>query len=74
MLTVLIYIYCDFRDNFEEETDKFFTNDPNNQDTTWILGSGDELLKGKSPAFDHTLLTDKGLCFYFLFLRISHRP
>ena len=57
-------MFYGFRDNFEEDTDKFFTNDPNNQDTTWVLGSGDELLKGKSPAFDHTLLTDKGLRFF----------
>ena len=49
-----------FRDTFEEESDKFFSNDPNNQESNWILGSGDQLLKAKSPPFDHTLLTDKG--------------
>ena len=56
-----------FRDTFEEENESFFHN-ANNQETNWVRGSGDQLLKARSPAFDHTLFSDHGK-FYF-----SHRP
>ena len=39
--------------------EKFFHNDPN-QPAQWIRGSGDQLFKARSPAFDHTTFTDKG--------------
>ena len=37
----------------------FFYNDPN-QPAQWIRGSGDQLFKARSPAFDHTTFTDRG--------------
>ena len=55
--------HFNFRDTFEEETDKFFTNDPNNKESKWELGTGDPYenwLKGRTPPFDHTFFTDQG--------------
>lgn len=49
-----------FRETFEEEVHLFFNNDPNNEGSSWLWGTGNELLKGRSPAFDHTLLNDRG--------------
>ena len=49
-----------FRDTFEEENESFFHN-ANNQETNWVRGSGDQLLKARSPAFDHTLFSDHGI-------------
>ena len=48
-----------FQDTFEETDEKFFHNDPN-QPSNWIRGSGDQLLKARSPAFDHSYFSDKG--------------
>ena len=54
-----------FRDTFEEENESFFHN-ANNQETNWVRGSGDQLLKARSPAFDHTLFSDHGKVLFFL--------
>ena len=48
-----------FQETFEEPEEMFFYNDPN-QPAQWIRGSGDQLFKARSPAFDHTTFTDKG--------------
>ena len=57
-----------FRDTFEEESESFFHN-ANNQETNWVRGSGDQLLKARSPAFDHTLFSDHGKVLFFLILK-----
>lgn len=50
-----------FMETFEEGPYNFFINDEaGNSGSTWLWGSGSELFKGRSPPFDHTLLTDKG--------------
>ena len=48
-----------FQETFEEPIEKFFHNDPN-QAGNWVRGSADQLLKARTPAFDHTTFTDKG--------------
>ena len=49
-----------FRETFEEEEEKFFHNDPNQNSGNWVRGSGDQLLKARSPSFDHTHFSDRG--------------